>query len=104
SPDWKRGFLAGIFDAEGSRSESLRICNKDLEILNRTEEAMRNLGFDVTLEKANACGARNVRLRGGLRQQMRFLQHINPVISRKRSIEGIAIKSDAKFKVVEIEP
>jgi DNA repair photolyase len=104
SPDWKRGFLAGIFDAEGSWSESLRICNKDSEILNRTEEAMRNLGFDVTLEKANACGARNVRLRGGLRQQMRLLQHIDPVISRKRSIEGIAIKSDAKLKVVEIEP
>jgi len=102
--DWKRGFLAGIFDAEGSRSESLRICNKDPEILDRTEEAMRNLGFDVTLEKANACGARNVRLRGGLRQQMRLLQHIDPVISRKRSIEGIAIKSDAKLKVVEIEP
>jgi DNA repair photolyase len=104
SADWRRGFLAGIFDAEGSRSDAVRICNKDPEILYRAEDGMRRLGFDVTVEKANACGARNVRLRGGLRQQMRFFQHIDPAISRKRSIEGIAIKSDAKLRVVEVEP
>jgi DNA repair photolyase len=103
SSEWRRGFLAGIFDAEGSRSESLRICNKDPEILGHAEEGLRNLGFDLTVEKANACGARNVRLRGGLRQQMRLFQHIDPAISRKRSIEGIAIKSDAKLRVAEIE-
>jgi DNA repair photolyase len=104
SREWTRGFLAGIFDAEGSRSDAIRICNKDPEILSRAENGMRRLGFDVTLEKANACGARNVRLRGGLRQQMRLFQHIDPVISRKRSIDGIAIKSDAKLRVVEVEP
>jgi DNA repair photolyase len=104
SPDWSRGFLAGIFDAEGSRGDAVRICNKDPEILARAEDGMRRLGFDVTVEKANTCGARNVRLRGGLRQQMRLFQHIDPAISRKRSIEGIAIKSDAKLGVVEIEP
>jgi len=104
SADWRRGFLAGIFDAEGSRNDALRICNKDPEILFRAEDGMRRLGFDVTVEKANACGARNVRLRGGLRQQMRLFQHIDPAISRKRSIEGIAIKSDAKLRVVQVEP
>jgi DNA repair photolyase len=104
SADWRRGFLAGIFDAEGSRSDALRICNKDPEILFRAEDGMRHLGFDVTVEKANACGARNVRLRGGLRQQMRLFQHIDPAISRKHSIEGIAIKSDAKLRVVDVEP
>jgi DNA repair photolyase len=65
---------------------------------------MRRLGFDVTVEKPNACGARNVRLLGGLRQQMRLLQHIDPAISRKRSLEGIALKSDAKLGVVSVEP
>jgi DNA repair photolyase len=104
SAEWSRGFLAGIFDAEGGRNEALRICNKDPEILIRTAAGMRRLGFDVVLEKANAIGARNVRLRGGLRQQMRLFQHLDPAISRKRSIEGIALKSDAKLKVVEIEP
>ena len=104
SSEWTRGFLAGIFDAEGSRNEALRICNKDSEILIRAEEGMRRLGFDVTVENASTCGVRNVRMRGGLRQQMRFFQHIDPAISRKRSIEGIAIKSDARLRVCEIEP
>jgi DNA repair photolyase len=104
SPEWSRGFLAGIFDAEGGRNEALRICNKDPEILDRTAAYLGKLGFSVTIEKANRCGARNVRLLGGLRQQMRLFQHIDPAITRKRSIEGIAIKSDAKLRVVEIEP
>ncbi|HEX6455742.1 MAG TPA: radical SAM protein [Solirubrobacterales bacterium] len=35
---------------------------------------------------------------------MRLLQHLDPAITRKRSIEGIAIKSDAQLRVAEIEP
>jgi len=104
SEEWKRGFLAGIFDAEGSCSGSLRICNKDREIIDRTATAIRGLGFDVMIEKPNSCGAQNVRLRGGLRKQMHLFQHIDPAITRKRSIEDIALKSDAKLRVSEIEP
>jgi DNA repair photolyase len=104
SAEWSRGFLAGIFDAEGSRSGALRICNKDREILDRTAEGMRSLGFNAILERPNECGARNVRLLGGLRAQMQLFQRVDPAITRKRSIEGIAIKSDSKLGVVEIEP
>ncbi|HEX6206171.1 MAG TPA: radical SAM protein [Solirubrobacterales bacterium] len=104
SAEWTRGFLAGIFDAEGGRSEALRICNKDQEIIDRTARGLRGLGFDVTVERPNSCGARNVRLLGGLRHQMRLFQHIDPAISRKRSIAGIAIKSNAKLKITAIEP
>jgi DNA repair photolyase len=104
SAEWTRGFLAGILDAEGGRSEALRICNKDQEIIDRTARGIRGLGFDVTVERPNSCGARNVRLLGGLRQQMRLFQHIDPAISRKRSIAGIAIKSNAKLKITAIEP
>lgn len=104
STEWTRGFLAGIFDAEGCRSEALRISNKDQAIIDRTARGIRGLGFEVRVEKPNACGARNVRLLGGLRQQMRLFQRIDPAITRKRSIAGIAIKSDAKLRVVEIEP
>ena len=45
-----------------------------------------------------------VRLLGGLREQLRLLQKIDPAISRKRSIAGIALKSPAKLGVVAIEP
>ena len=104
SDEWSRGFLAGIFDAEGSRNESLRICNKDNEIIERTAEGLQRLGHSFTIEKPNAIGARNVRLLGGLREQMRLFQRIDPAVSRKRSIDGIAIKSQAKLGVVAIEP
>ena len=35
---------------------------------------------------------------------MRFFHLTNPAISRKRSIEGVALKSDAKLGVASIEP
>lgn len=104
SADWSRGFLAGIFDAEGCRSDSLRISNKDPEIIARTVASFRQLGFSCTVEPANAIGVRNVRLLGGLRSQLRLLQHIDPAITRKRMIAGIALKSPAKLGVVSIEP
>ncbi|MCI4320674.1 MAG: radical SAM protein, partial [Thermoplasmata archaeon] len=52
SLDWARGFLAGIFDAEGSCSHgALRIYNHDEEILARTVGCMRRLGFDAVVER-----------------------------------------------------
>ena len=37
TPDWQKGFLAGIFDAEGSYSQGVfRIANTDPEIISRT--------------------------------------------------------------------
>jgi DNA repair photolyase len=102
--EWTRGFVAGIFDAEGGRNESLRISNKDPEIISRTSEGLARLGFTSTVEGPNAIGARNVRLLGGLREQMRLLQRVDPAITRKRSVEGIALKSPAKLGVAAIEP
>ena len=46
----------------------------------------------------------NVRIRGGLEQQLRFFHLTDPAITRKRSIEGRAVKSQSKLKVVSIEP
>src|SRR4051794_37562680 len=48
---WWRGFLAGIFDAEGTRSGSiLRVTTTDPEILHRTTDALEAFRFDVILE------------------------------------------------------
>ena len=104
SEAWSRGFLGGIFDAEGCRNEALRISNKDSEIIERTSAGVRRLGHSCTIESPNAIGVRNVRLLGGLPSQLRLLHQVDPAISRKRSIEGIALKSQAKLGVVSIEP
>ena len=106
SLDWQKGFLAGIFDAEGSYSASaLRICNTDRAIIGWTIACMAALGFKVVVEPArNANGLRVIRLRGGLREALRFFHTTDPAITRKRSIEGVAIKSDAPLGVASVEP
>jgi DNA repair photolyase len=103
--DWLCGFLAGIFDAEGSYSSVWRVANTDPEIIQWTTRALRELGFDYVLE-AGTGPKENVvvRLRGGLKEVMRFFHTTDPAITRKRSIEGMAIKSDGNLRVASIEP
>ncbi|WP_091771538.1 intein-containing Rv2578c family radical SAM protein [Blastococcus aurantiacus] len=102
---WQRGFLAGIFDAEGSRSKGvLRISNSDDEILARTQDALAAYGFDAVLEDRGLENrVRNVRLKGGLREHMRFVHLTDPAIRRKCTVEDIAVKSDADLRVVAVE-
>ncbi len=102
---WHRGFLAGIFDAEGSRSRGvLRISNRDDEILDRLQAALTNFGFDCILEDPGLANhVKTVRVRGGLREQLRFTHLVDPAIRRKCSVEGVAVKSDADLRVRSVE-
>jgi DNA repair photolyase len=107
-PEWSRGFLAGIFDGEGSYSRGiLRISNTDPEIISRTSAALVQFGFDHCIE-GEPLGpghrAAQVRVRGGLREDLRFFHTVDPAITRKRNIEGQALKSDADLRVVSVEP
>jgi DNA repair photolyase len=102
--EWSRGFIAGIFDAEGSCSGSLRIANKDREIVGRTADGLRGLGFPHVVEGPHGTGVYYVRLLGGVGQQQRLFQRVDSAISRKRSIAGVALKSQAKLGVVSVEP
>jgi DNA repair photolyase len=106
SHEWICGFLAGVFDAEGSYSRGTwRVSNTDSDIIAWTAKALRTLGFDYVLEQTGKSNGLLVvvRLRGGLKEVMRFFHATDPAITRKRSIEGVAIKSDAKLNVVSIE-
>jgi DNA repair photolyase len=106
SLDWRRGFLAGIFDAEGSRSAfALRIPNTDPEILAWTEASAKLFAFGVVLERSNKPnGLKCIRIRGGLSEHLRFFHLTDPAITRKRSIEGQMVKTFANLKVAAIEP
>jgi DNA repair photolyase len=106
SLQWCRGFLAGIFDAEGGRSDyALRIANTDPQILAWTEACARRFGFDVAVEDRRlANGLKCLRIRGGLSEHLRFFHVTDPAISRKRDIEGEMVKTFAKLRVAEIEP
>jgi DNA repair photolyase len=102
---WRLGFLAGIFDAEGSCSGGvLRISNGDPEILGWVEHCLRTFDFDVVVERRPTTPVATVRVRGGLKERLRFFHLTDPAITRKRDIEGMALKSDADLRVVSVEP
>jgi DNA repair photolyase len=104
SPEWRKGFLAGIFDAEGSGNEVIRISNRDETILRWIQSCMGSFGLRTALEAPNANGACVVRLRGGLRERLRFFHLVDPAIRRKLDIDGMALKSDTRTRVASIEP
>jgi DNA repair photolyase len=108
SESWRRGFLAGIFDAEGGYgANTLRIHNTEPEIIEHITECLEIMGFRFVVEtfrKGRARPMKVARVCGGLREHLRFFHSTDPAISRKRNIEGTAIKSGADLRVVSIEP
>jgi DNA repair photolyase len=108
SRSWFAGFLAGIFDAEGSFSGGiLRISNTDPQIIDWISRCLREFGFRFAIEEPAGERVKPIkvaRLVGGLREHLRFFHLVDPAISRKLDIEGRAVKSDAPLRVVSIEP
>ncbi len=106
SAAWCKGYLAGIFDAEGSYSRGiLRIASTDRAIIDRIVSYLRRFGFSFVEEARDRDnGLTYVRLRGGLPEHLRFFHTVDPAITRKRAIEGRAIKFAARLCVESIEP
>jgi DNA repair photolyase len=106
--EWAAGFLAGIFDAEGSYSDwTIRISNTDRGIISRITQCLEMFAFRCVIEHTKRGQTRPmdvVRVLGGLREHFRFFHTMDPAITRKRDISGVAVKSDAQVKVVGIEP
>jgi DNA repair photolyase len=106
APDWQKGYLAGLFDAEGCYSQGVwRISNTDPQIIDRAVSSMQSLGFDVVVEDPHQPnGLKAVRLRGAVGEVLRFFHITDPAITRKRSIAGTAITGAARLSVVSVEP
>ena len=105
SDAWCKGFLAGIFDAEGSFGQCIRISNTDQAIVDWTTWCLRRLGFASVVERTrNQNGLTNVRVRGGLPQNLRFFHTVDPAITRKRTIDARALKFKTRLRVESIEP
>jgi DNA repair photolyase len=106
SDEWRKGFLAGIFDAEGSCGrEAWRVPNTDPLIVAWLTACLDHFGFrHVVEDRRLPNGIRTVRLLGGLRERLRFFHLTDPAITRKRTIEGLALKASGSRRVVSIEP
>jgi DNA repair photolyase len=102
--DWLCGFLAGIYDAEGSRHGSaLRISNSDPQLLAWIDAAATRLGFKTIYERG---GERVpvIRITGGLSEHLRFFHLTDPAITRKRTIDGQMVKTLADLSITSIAP
>ncbi len=108
SSSWCRGFLAGIFDAEGAYSDGiLRITNTDPQMIEWTVRCFQRFDFGVTIEaRAEGRGKplKVVRLLGGLREHLRFFLSTDPAIVGKRGIADQAVKHRASLSMTRIEP
>ena len=108
SREWTAGFLAGIFDAEGSYSCGvLRISNTDVDIIDWIKRSLDAFGFRYVIEHVEHDRSKPievVRVVGGLREHFRLFHTTDPAITRKRDIAGVALKSNARLNVTGIEP
>jgi DNA repair photolyase len=106
--EWVAGYVGGIFDAEGSFYDgTIRIANTDQKIIHVLRDGLRSLRFDAVIETVRPKERKPVhyvRVRGGLREHLRFMGSFDPSITRKRDVEGQSVKSAARLEVIAIEP
>jgi DNA repair photolyase len=104
STEWNAGFLAGVFDAEGSWSRGIaRFTNKSLELLGEIRDALSQLGIASVLEGPRPNGVASVRVIGGLGACRRLFRIVQPAITRKLSMDGWAVKTSSDLTVVKID-
>ncbi len=103
--DWRKGFLAGLFDARGRYSGGvLRILPADPEVTSWLVASLKALGFDAAVERTYPPGGSGgIWLRGGLSQTLRFFHTVDPASTARRSIEGAAVASDDGLRVAAVE-
>ena len=90
-PSWRKGFLAGIFDAEGSCSaRHLRISEHGRgDHRMDAPNACERFGFDSSSRTTTGrTGCAACACAAALPEQLRFFHTVDPAITRKRSIEG----------------
>jgi DNA repair photolyase len=83
SPGYRRGFVAGFFDAEGHNGSSLRFSQVDVGVLERVAAYARSFGFELKVERREGM-ASSLRLEGWLTDRIRFFGTFRPAIVRKR--------------------
>src|SRR5205809_897144 len=79
--DYRLGYLAGFFDAEGHNGDSLRLSQVDVSVLERVRRYAAGLGFAFDLEHHGR--ASTLRLTGRLVDRIRFFSTCRPAILRK---------------------
>src|SRR2546426_3503916 len=103
SRSYRRGFLAGFFDAEGYSGDCLRLSQVDVSVLERVQRYAAGLGFTFELEPRPG-RASTLLLTGRLVDRIRFFSTCRPAIARKiGALYGCEMNIDPETVVV-VEP
>jgi DNA repair photolyase len=102
---WRKGFLAGVFDAAGRRSrQALVISDADEMVIRHARAALTRFGFEAVVDgRESTAGVRTIRIRGGLTEHLRF-KHLTEPAARHWDLDGVAVRGTADLRVVAVEP
>jgi DNA repair photolyase len=103
SRGYRRGFVAGFFDAEGSSGRSLRFTQVDIGTLERVLRYASSLGFEFRIEPREG-RASSMRLVGSIAERIRFFATVLPAIERKLLAVLGTTRSLLPERVEAIEP
>ena len=98
--EFDRGFVAGIFDAEGSFSGGiLRISNTNFVLLENICTRLSKFGFKITLQSIrygkDRKPIRDLYISGGLSENIRFFSVFLPESTRKFCLDNILDKGNS---------
>jgi len=92
---------------KGASADGPPHSNTDPEIVSWIRRCLFDFNFSSVIEHIHHDDRKPidvVRLKGGLREHLRFFHTVSPAIRGKLDIEGQAVKSDARLGVLSIEP
>ncbi|HEU5107661.1 MAG TPA: intein-containing Rv2578c family radical SAM protein [Micromonosporaceae bacterium] len=104
---WRKGFLAGLFDAAGRRvGDELEFVDADESVVRHARAALTRFGFDTAVDTAvdPAPGVRTLRVRGGRTEQLRFRHFTEPAVDRHWRLDREPVTGAADLRVVAVEP
>jgi radical SAM peptide maturase (CXXX-repeat target family) len=113
SMNYYRGYLAGIYDAEGhfdKKSTSIRITNTNIKIISEIKTALNKLNIPYCVEKSgttiNNKIKYNVRILSNKRKslnELKFIKNIEPAVKRKGVTNYINRSIFIRKKIKSIE-
>ncbi|MFG2037549.1 intein-containing Rv2578c family radical SAM protein [Dactylosporangium sp. NPDC048998] len=101
--DWRLGFVAGLYDADGGLAGGLPRFNAvDKVVVDWLVECLTVLGFAAVVDEPCA-GPGGVRVLGGTRERVRFGLMFGPATATGTAA-GDLVRGDDALRVVSVEP
>jgi DNA repair photolyase len=101
---WRKGFLAGVFDATGRRDgDALELADPDELVIRHARAALTRFGFATDVHRADGGGG-TIRVRGGLTEHLRFKHLTDPAVTSLWELTGLPVHGAADLRVAAVEP